>query len=83
MMNCDCLNDKQHSLLIVNKVYASYFNVVDRLLLDYEKLYDGNLVAMLIFMMLSCSYVVFIDTSLSNFVVIIIEFGIRLRTSEV
>ena len=41
MMNYDCFNDREHSLFVFKKVYASYFNIVNELLLDYEKLYDG------------------------------------------
>ena len=57
--------------------------IVNRSLLDYDKLYDEMLASIMIFMMLPCPYFVFIDTSLSNYVVIILEFGFRLRTSEV
>ena len=57
--------------------------IVNRSLLDYEKLYDEMLAAIMICMMRSCPYSVFIDTSLSNHVVIILEFGFCLRTSEV
>ena len=83
MMNYDCPNDCEHSMLIINKVYLHTPIVVNGLLLVYEKLYDKMVVAMLILMMLSCSYSIFIDTSLSNYVVIILELGFRLRTSEV
>ena len=70
-------------MLVVNKVYASYFDNCEESLLAYEKLYDEMLAAIMIFMMLPCPYSVFIDTSLSNYVVITLEFGFRLRTSEV
>ena len=41
MINCNCFNDWDYSLLVLNKVYDSYFCIVNRLLLEHKKSYDN------------------------------------------
>ena len=91
-MNCSCKVDREHSLLVSNRVFALYFDYVMSYYLFmgsirckfYDKSPMFNFVAITIInMMLLCPYFVFIDTSLSKHVDMFFDFGFRLRTSEV
>ena len=83
MMNCNCIVDWEHSLLVFKKVYALYFIVVMNCYLLMRSFMIINIAVIIMIMMLLCPYFVFIDTSLSKHVDMIIDIGFRLRTSEV
>ena len=92
MMNCSCKVDWEHSLLVLNRVFALYFDCVMNCYLFmrsirskfYDKCLMFNIVAVIIInMMLLCPYFVFINTSLSKHVDMFSDFGFRSRTSEV
>ena len=78
MMNCNCFSDWDHSLLVFNLVYGSYFN-----------LWMNCYFFMRSYMMIYCCYnndhdafmsvFCFVDTSLSKHVVMIIDFGFPLE----
>ena len=66
MMNCNCIVDWEHSLLVFKKVYVLYFVVVMNCYLLMRSSMIMNIAVILISMMLLCPYFVFIDTSLSQ-----------------
>jgi hypothetical protein len=70
-------------LLVFKKVYVLYFVVVMNCYLLMRGSMIINIAVIIMIMMVLCPYFVFIDTSLSKHVDIIIYIGFRLRTSEV
>ena len=78
MMNCNCFSDWDHSLLVFNLVYGSYFNLwmnchffmrsFMMIYCCYNKDHDAP-----------CPYFIFIDVSLSKHVVMIIDFDFSLE----
>jgi hypothetical protein len=70
-------------LLVFKKVYSLYFDVVMNCYLLMRSFMIKFIVVIIMIMMLLCLYFVFIDTSLSKHVDMIIDIGFRLRTSEV
>ena len=81
MINCNCSNDWDYSLLVFNEVYYSYL----RLWLNYYFSIRNRMariiwVAVLrMVMMPSCPYFIFIDTSISKHVDIFFDFGFSLE----
>ena len=81
MINCNCFNDWDYSLLVLNKVLDSYF----ALWIDYylsirnhmTKYIYVDVIRMIV--MPSCLYLIFIDTSISKHVDIFFDFGFSLE----
>ena len=77
MMNCNCFSDWDHSLLVFNLVYGSYFNLwmnchfFMRILWWY--------IAVIIKIMMLHVRILFWSTSLSKHVVMIIDFDFSLE----
>ena len=63
MMNCSCKVVQEHSLLLSNRVYALYFDVVMNCYLIMRTFMIKFIIVIIMIMMLLC--LVFIDTSLS------------------
>ena len=83
MMNCNCKVDREDSLIVFKKVHALYFVVVTNCYLLMRSSMIRNIALKIMIMMLLCPHFVFIDTSLSKQVDMIIDIGFRLRASDV
>ena len=85
MINCNCFNDWDYSLLVPNEVSEPCLTLwIDHYLSIRNHMTISIYVAAIrMIMMPSCPYFIFIDTSISKHVDIFFDFGFRLRTSEV
>jgi len=81
MINCNCFNDWDYSLLVLNKVSDSYFALwIDYYLSIRNHMTKSIYVAVIrMIMMPSCPYFIFIDTSISKHVDIFFDFGFSLE----
>ena len=81
MINCNCFNDWDYSLLVLNKVSDSYFALwIDYYLSIRNHMTISIYVAVIrMIMMPSCPYFIFIDTSISKHVDIFFDFGFSLE----
>ena len=77
MINCNCFNDRDYSLLVLNEVSDSYLT----LWIDYYFIIRNHMTIFIyvavirMIMMPSCPYFIFIDTSISKHVDIFFDFG--------
>ena len=85
MINCNCFNEWDYSLLVPNEVSEPYLTLwIDCYLSIRNHMTKSIYVAVIRMIMLPlCPYFIFIDTSISKHVDIFFYFGFRLRTSEV
>ena len=81
MINCNCFNDWDYSLLVLNKVSDSYLTLwIDYYLSIRNHMTISIYVAVIrMIMMPSCPYFIFIDTSISKHVDIFFDFGFSLE----
>ena len=84
MINCNCLNDWDYSLLVLNKVSDSYFALwIDYYLSIRNHMTISIYVAVMrIIMMPSCPYFIFIDASTSKHEDIFIVIGFSLEDNR-
>ena len=84
MINCDCFNDWDYSLLVLNEVFEPYYTLwIDCFLsMRYHitKIYLCAVIRMI--MMPSCPYFIFINTSISKQVDIFFDFGFSLEDNR-
>ena len=85
MIKCECFNDWDYSLLVLNEVFEPYLS----LWIDCHLSIRNHMIKFIyidvirMIMMPSCPYFIFIDISISKHVEIFFDIGFRLRTSEV
>ena len=81
MINCNCFNDWDYSLLVFNEVYDSYLILwIDCYLSIRNHMMESIYVAVIrMIMMPSCPYFIFIDTSTSKHEDIFIVIGFSLE----
>ena len=81
MINCNCFNDRDHSLLVLSEVCEPYLILwIDCYLSIRNYLMESLYVAIIrMIMMPSCPYFIFIDTSISKHVDIFFRFRLSLE----
>ena len=81
MINCNCFSDWDHSLLVFNEVFDSYFTLWKNSYFNIRNYMTRIIwVAVLrMIMMPSCPYFIFIDTFISKHVDIFFDFGFSLE----
>ena len=84
MINCNCFNDWDYSLLIPSEVFEPYLTLWIAYYLSIrnhmKKSIYGAVIRMI--MMPSCLYFIFIDTSISKHVDIFFDFGFLLEVKR-
>ena len=81
MINCNCFNDWDYSLLVLNEVSDSYLTLWIYYYLSIRNHMTISIYVAVIrmIMMPSCPYFIFIDTSISKHVDIFFDFGFSLE----
>ena len=81
MINCNCFNDWDYSLLVPNEVFEPYLTLWIACYLSIGNHMTKSIYVAVIrmIMMPSCPYFIFIDTSISKHVDIFFDFGFSLE----